>query len=484
MDRTPPNDDRLPGTQPEVIPVAHATSTAPRFTLSLPGAIAGALLVTAIALGTAALCPAASPAGDRGAGDQAANDSTSTAADSAADSAEALGHYAGGDAPDGRDEPAVDQESSETTHEEEPVASAQPKESAEPETGLEPEPDATLETDPQPDATAETEPTPPAEPEALDLTLAHADGKVRIDWSACDPAGFRMYKVLRSPDATITWPRTKNDTYVAAVEDMTKTHAADANAPAGKKVHYRVFALDYDDGEYHVLCQTPVRAIETPAPEPPPAPQPAQAALELILSLKEGHPYVDWTRYEGDGFDYYKVVRSKDSSVGWPLGENDALVGAFEDPAKTAMLDGEAHGATTYWYRVFAVRRTETGYKVLASSAARKIATPESKPAPDPYTMGFEVVVEGQIVLHWEACASDGFHYYKVVRSAGENPSYLPSTDGTEIIGVIEDSATTTLADMQVESGQTWFYRVQSIGVLDGQKVLLGQTPVREVHVP
>jgi hypothetical protein len=133
----------------------------------------------------------------------------------------------------------------------------------------------------------------------------------------------------------------------------------------------------------------------------------------------------------------------------------------------------------TLYYAVFCVDKTEAGYVVLAATSVKSITTPVSAPKPTPvvYTMGFNVQVTGEgVVLNWEACGKDGFSYYKVTRSRNANPSYFPWTDGTEVIAVIENSGTTTFVDSPPEGG-TWYYRIQSIGHWDGQKVLLGQTP-------
>ena len=97
--------------------------------------------------------------------------------------------------------------------------------------------------------------------------------------------------------------------------------------------------------------------------------------------------------------------------------------------------------------------------------------------------MGFEVDVTGEgIVLHWEQCTSEQFAFYKVIRSRNPNPSYLPGTEGSVVIAAFENGEVTQFVD-GVDEGGTWYYRVQSIGYADGQKFLLGQTPVRSVTV-
>ena len=58
-------------------------------------------------------------------------------------------------------------------------------------------------------------------------------------------------------------------------------------------------------------------------------------------------------------------------------------------------------------------------------------------PAPTPHEIkpiglwGETRLGEG-IKLVWDACAAEGFVAYKVVRSKGPNPSYLPATEGTQ----------------------------------------------------
>lgn len=234
----------------------------------------------------------------------------------------------------------------------------------------------------------------------------------------------------------------------------------------------------------------------TVKPEPKPTAKPGATAkpgsLELAAKATDGGRVVlDWSRFGGDGFAWYKVVRSKDATVAWPLGEGDSLVVALDDRDTTIAKDADVPGGKTWYYRVFAVAKSETGYRVLAASGVAKVVVPapepkpSPKPTPEPYALGFDVDVTADgVVLDWEGCGSDGFVYYKVVRSTGSNPSYLPWTDGTELIAVVEDAGTTSLTDESVASRDTFTYRVQAIGVLDGQKVLLGQTAAIEVTVP
>jgi hypothetical protein len=195
---------------------------------------------------------------------------------------------------------------------------------------------------------------------------------------------------------------------------------------------------------------------------------------------------IHWTACSGAEFSYYKVVRSTDATVAWPLGENDTLVGVVGADGDRVVYDGEAPGGKTLYYRVFCVRSTESGYVTVAASVVMSIQTPAAEPAPDPVSLGLEVAVGGDgVALTWQQCTSGAFHWYKIVRSTTTtNPSYLPSTDGTQLIGVIENAETTHFVDGTAPSGQTVYYRVQCLGYWNGQVVLLGQTAVSAVATP
>jgi len=319
---------------------------------------------------------------------------------------------------------------------------------------------------------------------ALSIHLARDGRKVVIEWSACRVDGFALYRVVRSTDAVATWPLGKGDHLIAALGAVGSTRVVDTHAAAGHRYHYRVLGIAKRDGHPRVACRSAVRSIVTPKPEPAPDPTPA-VGFGLVLSIADHHPYVDWTVCHRSGADYYKIVRSPDSTVRWPVGGNDSLAGYVAIGGKTALWDGDAPHGKRVWYRVFCVDATESGYRVLAASAAKSIVTPADEEPPAPSEMDLEVdATDGEVVLGWDECGSDGFSYYKVVRSQNSNPSYLPWTEGSQVIAVIENPGTTSFTDSDVESGQTWYYRVQSIGYWHGQKVVLGQTPVRSVTIP
>jgi hypothetical protein len=430
-----------------------------RFGLSVPGAVAGTFLVAALALGAALGPMAGTPAGHTGSdGDTAYSEPT--------------------DKVDGD----VDEVPDKTGGIDEPDKTAAP------------EPDKTddgfgPDKTESPDPTGKPEPTAapaPAET-SIDIGLALDGAAVVVEWSACPVDGFVAYKIVRSKDEYVKWPLGSGDSLAGVIEAQGTTRFVDKAVDGGRTYQYRVFGLRSWGGETIVGCRSDAASISTPAPTPKPEPtDDGKADMAISVTLKEGHPLIDWTACSGVDFDYYKVVRSTDSTVTWPVGDNDSKVAAVGKDGETKAWDTNAPAGKKVYYRVFCIRETETGSVAVASSAVTGIQTPEGEPAPDPVALGFEVDVTGEgVVLHWEGCSSDSFAFYKVVRSfTNENPSYLPGTEGTEVIGVIENRSTTQLTDGAVESGDTIYYRVQAIGYWNGSKILLGQTTVIAVTIP
>lgn len=119
-------------------------------------------------------------------------------------------------------------------------------------------------------------------------------------------------------------------------------------------------------------------------PDPTPAPAPEPVKLGLELGLRECGVIVDWSAYQGDGFGFYAVIRSRDETVRWPLGENDRLVAEIESRSRTAFEDCELDAGRKYFYRVFALRHTEDGWRILGSTSVRGIYVPADEPEPTP----------------------------------------------------------------------------------------------------
>lgn len=213
---------------------------------------------------------------------------------------------------------------------------------------------------------------------------------------------------------------------------------------------------------------------ETEKPTPKPTEKPV---LEIALGHGDAGIVIEWSRCEVDGAEAYKVVRSSDERATWPLGDGDTLVGVVGMDGKTRLVDDGAPDGTA-WYRVFCVRHTGDGYQVLAASTAKGIesteATPKPtekptpKPTPSPEALWIEIGADGgAIVLHWEACDSDVFSHYRILRK----------TDGeASLLTEVGERDATTYVDDTVEPGVTYRYLVQAKGHVGDDWILLGAT--------
>lgn len=358
----------------------------PRFTgrvaRAIPGAIAGALLIGAIAFGSTANRPdvsdtsAAQAAG--GAGGSEAGDGSSSAdgADHGytqngreggpdADSGDkATGGGAGDGAGTGDGTGAGDGAGD----------GAQPTDGHGDGAGDGTEPTA------KPDPIEKPEPTSKPNRESMKLVLSLTDGSgVKVDWSRCETDGAVAYKVVRTTDGGVTWPYAGADHQIALVMDLAKTALVDNDAPAGKKLVYRVFCVGGHDGAWTFLNSTPGRAIQVPGAEtkPKPEPTPTPQTMSLNLSSAEtGGVSISWSTCESDYFSAYKVVRSPDEATDWPLGDNDTLVTYVSDRALTHFVDTGVEAGGHYFYRVFCVKATGDGYKVLNSTHVEDFTVP------------------------------------------------------------------------------------------------------------
>jgi hypothetical protein len=276
------------------------------------------------------------------------------------------------------------------------------------------------------------------------------------------PAETPEPKKTEAPDAT------------AKPSATAKPDASDEAEPTAKP----------DAGEGADPAKTPApKPDKTADADPNPAPQPPSTALTLSV-LPSGYAskvQLGWTRFAGDGFEYYKVVQSADATATWPASADDETVAAISNREETGTRFRPPCG-TTFFYRVFAVRHGDHGHEVLAASntvsakttceveatpkpTAKPTVKPTPKPEPTapPATQAIALqaaFADGGVQLSWSACANGDFNAYKVVRSkTNASPTY-PENDGTELIAAIGDPSETWFTDGSVASGETWFYRV------------------------
>lgn len=226
----------------------------------------------------------------------------------------------------------------------------------------------------------------------------------------------------------------------------------------------------------------PIYVEPTPQPAPPPPP-PAVLALSANQAEYPGKVVLSWSAFGGDGFEYYKLVRSTDGDATWPGSGADELIAAIGNREETWAKDRPPCGTTVY-YRVFAVRNGDHGYQVLAPS--NQVSAVTECPPPPPATVGIGLeasVVEGKVHLSWGACASEHVNAFKIVRSQTNPEPMYPENEGTELIAAV-DPGQTTFVDASVASGQTWFYRVLARADNGGGTYIACQSAAVSVTIP
>jgi hypothetical protein len=248
---------------------------------------------------------------------------------------------------------------------------------------------------------------------------------------------------------------------------------------------------------------------EQPKPDKPKPPTNPGAAMQLQAQAGIGKVKLSWSKYTGEHFGYYKIVRSTDATVSWPMGAGDTLAGWSHDKYQNWFKDYPTCG-TQFFYAVFAVKDGDHGYQLLAASntvpgtaqcegqdpTPTPSPTPQPTPSPTPQptpsptpqppaAMGFVVThVDGGVHLDWTVCGGTGFSGYRVVRSmTNPNPTF-PLNAGTELVATISNVNVSALVDTNVDTGQTWTYRVVSMGADASGPITLCTTAAVAVTVP
>jgi len=213
-------------------------------------------------------------------------------------------------------------------------------------------------------------PTPkptPADGGVIGLEVALSEGHPFLDWTECTGLDFDYYKVVRSTDATVTWPTGEGDTLVAAIGADGKTKAWDGEAPGGTTVYYRVFCVRSTDAGYVSVAASAVKGIETPVAQP--APEPVSLGFEAGVT-GEG-VVLSWGACAVDNFVYYKVVRSLTTGNPsyFPWTDGTELISVIENSANTQFVDTNIASGQTIYYRIQCLGHWN-GTKVLLGQTA------------------------------------------------------------------------------------------------------------------
>jgi hypothetical protein len=102
--------------------------------------------------------------------------------------------------------------------------------------------------------------------------------------------------------------------------------------------------------------------------------------LTLTAALSGTKVKLDWTKFLGDNFGFYKIVRSTGATPSWPLGAGDTLIAATNNIDTLNNLDPAPLGKT-FSYEVFV---TDPSLAVIVGSNVVSVTTPQPTPTPVP----------------------------------------------------------------------------------------------------
>jgi hypothetical protein len=334
----------------------------------------------------------------------------------------------------------------------------------------------------EPSADSSVEASPAPTPGTLTLTVEALVGKAKLTWSAYTGDNFSYYKVVRSDDASApTWPLGEGDKLVAAIDNKdTLTYTDGCGAGT---VIYRVFAVTKNGDAFDVLAQTEAKTVtvEGPVVSEPPAPvsghtAPPVQSFTLTATINGSEVDLSWTKYTGDYFQYYKVVRSQSGDPTWPLSGDSQLLAAITNINQTTFVDSSARSGKTYHYRVYVythetfaaadsgpvvVPACETDGTILAISNIATLTMTGTAPTP-PAIVSLDLTAtvqeDGSVTLNWSKYTGSYFDYYAVLRVDGSGTPTLEPGQTPEIYFDKQD--TTSWTDHHTAPGHTYTYRV------------------------
>ena len=185
--------------------------------------------------------------------------------------------------------------------------------------------------------------------------------------------------------------------------------------------------------------------------------------------LKDGAVHMKWTPYVTEGFNYYKVVRSNSNPN--PVYPDDGYIKYSGETGFASYVDYDTPQGTSY-YRICSIAKPNRYCsKVIkiykeGSSDSYSADTTKSKDDNGYYSpsvvsdFNFTAILDnGAVHMKWTPYVTEGFNYYKVVRS-NSNPNPVYPDDG--YIKYSGETGFASYVDYDTPQG-TSYYRICSI---------------------
>ncbi|RKY59515.1 MAG: hypothetical protein DRP94_03405, partial [Candidatus Latescibacterota bacterium] len=226
-------------------------------------------------------------------------------------------------------------------------------------------------------------------------------------------------------------------TLVATITDKNTTSYEDTGLEEGKTYYYRIYVYDASGlcaGSNEVSGST--KANEPPEPVVLSTPfNPTTSSLQL-----------SWTQSHEEDFAYYKIFRSKESTVS----DTSTLITTITSKTNTSYTDTGLEENTVYYYVVY-VYDTE-GLRTASNIVQGR--TKDEPPAPVTLYSPSSISSTGMTITWSESDATD-FFAYKLYRS--ESPGVNTSD---ELVATISSKEITFYDDEGLQENTSYYYRI------------------------
>ncbi len=357
-------------------------------------------------------------------------------------------------------------------------------------------PDQTVTVAPAPASTSK----PPAPPASNPADLGalnvkdNGDGTYTFSWNAYTGSSkFDYYKLDGQPFPNTPGYVENGGHYWQCVGTGTTSVTMTVQPGTWNVV---VEAVYLDSGPAVAVAKTSVvKLVVTP---PPP---PTVVGLTLTATAKTDGVHLTWTKYTGNYFDGYVVLRSESTAEPqWPLAGDAKQLTIITCADQLSYVDKTAQPGHTYHYRVYAFSSmafagvapacTTTITTILAVSNVADATVAAAPPPSAPVSLAPTVDLgalnavdnpDGSVTFSWTAYTGGSFSYYKLVyetTASGKTPSYPGGSPYWAVPGTGDTSTTVTgiaPGDYQV--------RIQAIGYPNGSAYAYAQTSVIHVHI-
>ena len=221
-----------------------------------------------------------------------------------------------------------------------------------------------------------------------------------------------------------------------------------------------------------------------PTPTPKPTPKPTAAANPRKATVKatvtESGIELTWNKTASSSFVYYKVVISKYNDS--PVYPHDGYITYISDVNTTSYFvqpnagynggdfGGKVRPGEEYYFSITACYKDENfrGNAVKMTMPGEAKTTPETSE-----TLNLSsVILDGKLVLSWNALSNNGFNYYKVVLSkCNSTPSYPDDgylyviSDASHTVEAIDIGDWYNSGDFggQLISGEKYYIRITAV---------------------